>query len=265
MGATNTTIYYNLSQFIGTDKPAWLQDYNGDMLKIDTAINNAKTAADSAANAASAAQNDATTALGDITTINAQIATINTTLGTAVGNINTINSLIGNGTPTTTDQTIIGAINELNVTVSSAKNKYAIRGEAVITSVKADGVKTVSALLDELHANLQAAIASFPNGVSVQPLFANIYGFADCKFDDILALNNASVLSTMTLSAVGYNSSSNRFFTQSASMKASGSKTMGVYIDTTNATIDSVADIDSLVVPSGNVINIVGNILDIIS
>ena len=56
MGATNPTPYYDLSQFVGTDKPAWLQDYNGDMLKIDSGINAAKVAADSAALDASAAQ-----------------------------------------------------------------------------------------------------------------------------------------------------------------------------------------------------------------
>ena len=122
MGATNSTVNYNLSQFIGSDKPAWLQDYNGDMLKIDTGINAAKLAADSAANAASAAQNDATTALGDISTINGTLSTISSTLGTAVGNINTINSLIGNGTPTTTDQTIIGAINELHANQGDLSN-----------------------------------------------------------------------------------------------------------------------------------------------
>lgn len=119
MGATNTTTYYNLSQFVGTDKPAWLQDYNGDMLKIDTGINAAKVAADAAALDASAAQLDATTALGDITnTINPAITSLQTTVGNQGGAINTINSLIGNGTPTTTDQTIIGAINEINGKVS---------------------------------------------------------------------------------------------------------------------------------------------------
>lgn len=119
MGATNTTTYYNLSQFVGTDKPAWLQDYNGDMLKIDTAINAAKVAADSAALDASAAQLDATTALGDITnTITPAITSLQTTVGNQGGAINTINSLIGNGTPTTTDQTIIGAINEINANVT---------------------------------------------------------------------------------------------------------------------------------------------------
>lgn len=119
MGATNTTTNYSLSQFIGTDKPAWLQDYNGDMLKIDSGINAAKVAADGAQNAASAAQNDATTANNAITnTITPAISSLNTTVGNQGGAINTINSLIGNGTPTTTDQTIIGAINEINAKVN---------------------------------------------------------------------------------------------------------------------------------------------------
>lgn len=35
MTATNHTKNYNLSQFVGTDHPTWLVDYNGDMAKID--------------------------------------------------------------------------------------------------------------------------------------------------------------------------------------------------------------------------------------
>lgn len=38
MPSTNKTTELQLSQFIGTDVPTWLGDYNGDMLKIDTAI-----------------------------------------------------------------------------------------------------------------------------------------------------------------------------------------------------------------------------------
>ena len=114
MSASGATTNYNLSQFISTDIPSWLGDYNGDMLKIDTGINGAKLAADSAALVASAAQNDATSALNNVGTLSTTVGTLSNTVGTAVGNINTINSLIGNGTPTTTDQTIIGAINELH-------------------------------------------------------------------------------------------------------------------------------------------------------
>ena len=35
MSSTNSTTNYELSQFLGSDKPAWLADYNSDMSKID--------------------------------------------------------------------------------------------------------------------------------------------------------------------------------------------------------------------------------------
>lgn len=38
MTATNHTGNYNLSQFAGTDRPTWLGDYNGDMMKIDAQL-----------------------------------------------------------------------------------------------------------------------------------------------------------------------------------------------------------------------------------
>ena len=38
MTATNHTENYNLSQFVGTDRPTWLVDYNGDMSKIDAQL-----------------------------------------------------------------------------------------------------------------------------------------------------------------------------------------------------------------------------------
>lgn len=52
MSSTNKTTNYKLSQYIGTDKPTYLGDYNSDMLKID---NQLKANADSASNAVSAA------------------------------------------------------------------------------------------------------------------------------------------------------------------------------------------------------------------
>lgn len=45
MASTNKTTHYELSQFLGTDKPAWLTDYNTDMSKIDTGINTAQATA----------------------------------------------------------------------------------------------------------------------------------------------------------------------------------------------------------------------------
>lgn len=49
MTATNKTTNYELSQFVGTDRPTWLGDYNGDMSKIDTQL---KQNADDIASAA---------------------------------------------------------------------------------------------------------------------------------------------------------------------------------------------------------------------
>lgn len=49
MTATNHTKNYNLSQFVGTDRPTWLVDYNGDMAKIDAQM---KQNADDIASAA---------------------------------------------------------------------------------------------------------------------------------------------------------------------------------------------------------------------
>lgn len=53
MASTNKTTNYELSQYIGTDKPTYLGDYNGDMQKIDARM---KTNADGFASAQSLAQ-----------------------------------------------------------------------------------------------------------------------------------------------------------------------------------------------------------------
>lgn len=82
MSSTNKTTNYNLSQFIGTDKPAWLSDYNGDMGKIDAGLNTAQntaTGADGKANANA-------TAIGDLTTLT---TTAKTNLVAAVNEVKT--------------------------------------------------------------------------------------------------------------------------------------------------------------------------------
>lgn len=56
MASTNKTTNYELSQFIGTDKPAWLADYNGDMAKIDAQMKLNADAATTASGAASSAE-----------------------------------------------------------------------------------------------------------------------------------------------------------------------------------------------------------------
>ncbi len=107
MGHTNQTANYNLPQFVGTDKPSWLGDINDAFAAIDTAI----AAAASEATTADGKADALTTTVSGHTT---QIGVLQNTVTTQGNTLNTVTSLIGNGTPTTTDQTIIGAINELN-------------------------------------------------------------------------------------------------------------------------------------------------------
>ena len=55
MGATNRTQNYNLPQFVGSDKPTWLGDFNGAMSSIDTQMksnNDLGTTANTTANTA---------------------------------------------------------------------------------------------------------------------------------------------------------------------------------------------------------------------
>lgn len=114
MSATNATTNYNFPIFIGTDKPAWLVDWNSAMSAIDAAIKGVDTDVQGAIVDISGLSSTVASHTSSISTISGQITVITTNLNTATGNINTINSLIGNGTPTTTDQTLIGAINELH-------------------------------------------------------------------------------------------------------------------------------------------------------
>lgn len=71
MASTNKTTHYELSQFLGTDKPAWLGDYNSDMQKIDTGINGAQTTATGADGKADAN----TSAIGTLTSLTTDVKT----------------------------------------------------------------------------------------------------------------------------------------------------------------------------------------------
>lgn len=106
MASTNKTTHYELSQYVGTDKPTYLTDYNGDMLAIDTGIYNAQTKADSAYSFAGVADGKAEDAQA--------------TANTAVTSASTANTKIGDlANLTTTDKSsIVNAINEDTAKIS---------------------------------------------------------------------------------------------------------------------------------------------------
>lgn len=82
MSSTNKTTNYELSQFLGSDKPAWLADYNTDMSKIDTQM---KANADAASVADGKAVTNAT-AIGTLANLTTEAKT------NLVGAVNEVDS-----------------------------------------------------------------------------------------------------------------------------------------------------------------------------
>lgn len=95
MASTNKTTGYELSQFIGTDKPSWMGDYNGDMLKIDTALTSINATATGAQSSAASAISQAQSAQQ---TANSALQNSNNN----ASNIDNIKNLLNNTTINTT-------------------------------------------------------------------------------------------------------------------------------------------------------------------
>lgn len=119
MSSTNKTTYYELSQYIGADKPTYLGDYNADMGKIDAGIHTAKNTADTN-----------TTNIGDLTSLTTEakstlvgaINEVDAHADTNAGDITTLGlSVSGNTTHigdltnlvTTNKSDLVSAVNEI--------------------------------------------------------------------------------------------------------------------------------------------------------
>ena len=96
MASTNHTTNYSLSQFVGSDKPAWLGDYNQDMDKIDTqmkvnadAVSTLGTTVSGHTTAISGLTSDMATAQNDISGLGTRMTAVetkNTEQDTAITN-----------------------------------------------------------------------------------------------------------------------------------------------------------------------------------
>lgn len=197
MSATNATTNYSLPLFIGTDKPAWLVDWNSAMSAIDAAIKGVDTDVQGAIVDISGLSSTVASHTSSISTISGQITVITTNLNTATGNINTINSLIGNGTPTTTDQTIIGAINELHANQGDLSN---------LTTPAASLVDAINAITGGGGAVAASAVSFDPTGtslvsVNVQAAIVELLGKIPANAAAVSYDNAASGLTASTVQA----------------------------------------------------------------
>ena len=150
MSSTNKTVTIELSQYVGTDKPTYLTDYNGDMLKIDNAIAADRDSINTVSGVANGADRKADVNKGSIDTLNGQIngdpevpgdSGLAGAVRTNASSINTINELLGNGTPTAGDHTVIGAINANTQAIAGLTPGGGVTSEtlaALATSVEFD-------------------------------------------------------------------------------------------------------------------------------
>ena len=133
MSHTNSTTNYNLPQFVGTDKPTWLNDVNGAFSAIDTQM---KANADSATTAGT----NATTAVNAVGTL----ANLNTTAKTdTVSAINEVNTALGvtSGVASEASGNATLALNGVNA-LSSAFNLVNFAETAIVNMTKSNVVGT---------------------------------------------------------------------------------------------------------------------------
>lgn len=137
MAHTNATTNYELSQFIGTDKPTFLGDYNGDMQKIDAAIKASKDTADGASTTANAASALATSASETATTAASAAASADanatTALNTANGATTTANSALS--TATSAASTATSAAETASAADTKATNAATAQGTSYTAPV----------------------------------------------------------------------------------------------------------------------------------
>lgn len=108
MASTNHTTNYNLSQYVATDKPTYLVDYNNDMLAIDTQMKVNATAAATAQTAAETADAKAVTADGKAVTAQSSAALAQSSADSANTKIGTMANL-----ETAEKTNLVAAINEV--------------------------------------------------------------------------------------------------------------------------------------------------------
>ena len=159
MASTNKTTHYELSQFLGTDKPAWLTDYNTDMSKIDAGINTAQSTATGADGKADAVATNLgnienlttstkTSAVSAINEVDGHADTAQETANEAAGQANTNALAIANITKelnwnTFTDLTFSGSVSPstqaVKIAMNENKSQFKLYGQITYNSNVAAG------------------------------------------------------------------------------------------------------------------------------
>lgn len=211
MSSTNKTANYQLSQFVGTDIPSILTDYNGDMRKIDTAIKEIANAEGSNASDISELQSIVGQHTTEISGINSSISTLN---GKVLGiedkipsNASESNKLItAEDIPEIPDiEELEADVNAIKISVNAIEDKIPNDASANNKLVTSSTITPINTTIDEhttkigkLETNdedfeerisaLESGLDIIPMGVLIATIEANTY---DNDSDLALALKVA--------------------------------------------------------------------------
>ena len=125
MSSTNKTSHYNLSQYVASDKPTYLVDYNADMSAIDSGIYAAKSEADTNTTSIGTLSNLTTTEksnlVGAVNEIDGELSTLSGTVGQHTTDIASNTSDIGNlaNLTTTNKSNLVSAVNEVDSLINN--------------------------------------------------------------------------------------------------------------------------------------------------
>lgn len=189
MASTNKTTNYDLSQYIGTDKPTYLVDYNQDMAKIDAGITGAKNVAD--ANAVNIGDLDdlSTTSKADlvnaINEVDSDLSTVSSQVGDNTSDIGTLQGNVGNLTnlETTAKNNLVSAINEVNGKADDNSSDIATNTEAIgtLSNLTTTEKSNLVVAINEVNSELVGEVIFEGNSMGTINLSKSITNFKRIK------------------------------------------------------------------------------------
>ena len=205
MASTNKTTHYELSQYIGTDKPTYLTDYNQDMSRIDAGIYGAKAEADTNASSIGTLSNLTTTAKTDLVSaineLDGEVATNTGNISTNTTNIDANTTAIGVLTNLTTSakNNLVSAINEVDANCDSNTSNIG-NLSTLETTNKTNIVSAVNEIVNFLNIN-------HFDSVSANDITLTVAGNSIASADVQVAYNDSKSLAKIygTINIIGSN------------------------------------------------------------
>lgn len=169
MASTNKTNNFNLSQFIETDKPTFLGDYNTDMNKIDDALEANKLSGENNNNSIGNLQELNTQSklnlVNAVNEVNSSLTNIDTKVESLNNNVTDLNEdalnaewLVNDLTFNNSDYTLLNAegavLNTQTVSFNENKKQFSIGGViTIINYTKADASLNIELAVNNLKAS----------------------------------------------------------------------------------------------------------------